>query len=381
MKKLLLSALALSAFAANAQTVKKVILHDYTGVNCQFCTDGTVKLEALAAANPTNFIPVQIHAGTYTPAGSPLRTTEGSAIDAMVGKYGYPCGTLDMTRYPPANDANWTGIGMNRGAWAPAFNVQKALTAVASISINNRKKTGPATYEADVVVQFNAVPSGSHPVTLNVFILEDSIKATKTDNNLRQINYQAPSPLTYEDHGYMHNNVLRKVLFGAWGKTISNITATTKHTEHITFTVDTAAAPVGMNRNNIRIVAFIAYNGPTQDDKSVLNGEMLSVSKTFFPSGVNEVVNNVEIMSAYPNPAKIGSVVNIEYNITTPQLVTMNVYNMAGQKVATPFVSNEVEGGHTIMWKTGLTPNLVPGTYIVEVATAEGRQTQRITLQ
>ena len=60
---------------------------------------------------------------------------------------------------------------------------------------------------------------------------------------------------------------------------------------------------------------------------------------------------------------------------------TLNVYNMAGQKVATPYVSNEVEGGHTIMWKTGLTPNLVPGTYIVEVATAEGRQTQRITLQ
>ncbi len=381
MKKLLLGVFAFSALAANAQ-VKKVILHDYTGVNCQYCTDGTVKLEALAVANPTNFIPVQIHAGTYTPAASPLKTAEGSTIDAIVGKYGYPCGTVDMTRYPPANDAQWTGIGMNRGAWAAAFNVQKATTAVASISINNRKKTGPATYEADVVVEFTATPSGTNDVNLNVFILEDSIKATKTDNNLRQINYTAPSPLTYEDHGYKHNNVLRKALFGAWGKTIpdSLTVANKKYVEHITFTVDTSAAPVGINRNNMRIVAYIAYNGATQDDKSILNGEMLSVSKTFFPTGVNEIANNVEIMSAYPNPAKIGSVVNVEYNISTSQEVTLNVYSMTGQKVATPWVSYETEGGHTIQWKTGLY-NLVPGTYIVEVATAEGRQTQRITLQ
>lgn len=381
MKKLLLSALALSAFAATNAQVKKVLLHDYTGVNCQFCTDGTVKLETMYAANPNNFIPVQIHTGGYTPAGSPLKTPQGDSIDAFADPSGYPAGTVDMFKYAPAGS---TGLAMGRQHWDPAFQAQKAKPAIASISINNRKKTGPATYEADIVIQFNTAPTAGQPVSLNVFILEDSIKATKTNNMLRQINfasgpYGGASPLSYEDHGYKHNNVLRKVLFNTWGKDLTNVTATSKHTEKITWTVDTSAAPVGISRSNMRIVAFIAYNATL--NKEILNAEMLSVSKTFFPSGVNEITNNVEIMSAYPNPAKLGSVVNIEYNITTPQVVTMNVYNMAGQKVATPYVSNEVEGGHTIMWKTGLTPNLVPGTYIVEVATAEGRQTQRITLQ
>lgn len=381
MKKLLLSALALSAFAATNAQVKKVLLHDYTGVNCQFCTDGTVRLEAIHAANPTNFIPVQIHTGGYTPSASPLKTAEGDAQDAFADPAGYPAGSVDMLKYTPSGS---TGIAMGRGYWDPAFQAQKAKPAIASISINNRKKTGPATYEADVVIQFNTAPTAGQDVALNVFILQDSIKATKTNNNLRQINYSGgpkggASPLTYEDHGYMHNNVLRKVLFGNWGKNLTGVSATSKHTEKITWTVDTSAAPLGIDRANMRVVAFIAYNSTL--DKEILNAEMLSVSKTFFPSGVNEIANNVEIMSAYPNPAKLGSVINIEYNITTPQVVTMNVYNMAGQKVATPYVSNEVEGGHTIMWKTGLTPNLVPGTYIVEVATAEGRQTQRITLQ
>ncbi len=381
MKKLLLSALALSALAANAQ-VKKVILHDYTGVNCQFCTDGTVKLEAIHAANPTNFIPVQIHTGIYTPAASPLKTVEGDTIDIFADPGGYPAGSVDMVKYAPAGS---TGAAMNRGYWDAAFQAQKVKPAIASISINNRKKTGPASYQADVVIQFNTAPTAGQPVSVNVFILQDSIRATKANNNLRQINfpagpYSGASPLSWEDHGYKHNNVLRKVLFGTWGKNIpGTITATTKHTETVSWTVDTSAAPVGIDRNNMRVVAFIAYNSTL--NKEILNAEMLSVSKTFFPAGVNEISNSVEIMSAYPNPAKLGSVVNIEYNITTPQVVTMNVYNMAGQKVATPYVSNEVEGGHTIMWKTGLTPNLVPGTYIVEVATAEGRQTQRITLQ
>ncbi len=381
MKKLLLSVLALSAFAANAQ-VKKVLLHDYTGVNCQFCTDGTVKIETIHAANPNNFIPVQVHTSGYTPASSPLKTAQGDSINAIVQPPGYPCGTVDMVKYAPSGSA---GLAMSRTAWDPAFQARKSMTAIASVSINNRKKVGPATYEADIVVQFNTAPTAGQPVSVNVFILEDSIKATKTNTALRQINfgggpYGGASPLSYEDHGYMHNNVLRKVLLNTWGKDIPGpITATTKHVEKVTWTVDTTASPVGINRANMRIVAFVAYNSTL--NKEVLNAEMLSVSKTFFPSGVNEITNNVEIMSAYPNPAKLGSVVNIEYNITTPQVVTMNVYNMAGQKVATPYVSNEVEGGHTIMWKTGLTPNLVPGTYIVEVATTEGRQTQRVTLQ
>lgn len=376
MKKLLLGALVFSAFASDAQ-VKKVLLHDYTGVNCQFCTDGTVRLEAIHANNPTNFIPVQIHAGIYTPASSPLKTPEGDAIDAFAQPQGYPAGTVDMVKYAPAATP---GAAMGRGSWEAAFNVRKALPAIASISINNRKKTGPATYEADVVIQFNTAPSAGQDVSINVFILEDSIKA---DGALKQINYSGgpysgASPLTYGTHGYKHNNVLRKTLLGNWGKNLTNVTATSKHTEKITWTVDTTASPVGINRANMRIVAYLAYN--TALNKEILNAEMLSVSKTFFPAGVDNVVNNVEIFSAYPNPAKLGSVVNVEYNISTPQLVTMNVYNMAGQKVATPYVSNEVEGGHTIMWKTGF-DNLAPGTYIIEVATAEGRQTQKVTLQ
>lgn len=386
MKKILLSVLVMASIATNAQTtVKKVILHDYTGVKCQFCTDGTVRLEAIAVANPTNFIPVQIHAPSYTPPASKLLSTEGTTIDNFVSKYGYPCGTVDMTRYPPANDANWTGIGMNRGAWSPAFDVQKVKTAIASVSIDNRVKVDATTFEADIVVEFNTMPTGTGPISVNAFIIEDSIKATKgTDyaqTNFGSGPYGGASPLTYEDHGYMHNNVFRDALLGAWGKNLAlPIQTGKKYTEHVTFTVPAGASPAGWVVENIRIVAFVAYNGSAEDDKNVINGEMMDVSTSFFKVGVENVKNNVEILSAYPNPAKLGSVVTLQFDIATSQKVTVNVYNSIGQLVATPYVSDDIAGGHSVQWKTGL-DDLTAGTYIIEVSTAEGRQTQKITLQ
>lgn len=384
MKKLLLGVLMLSAFGTYAQT-KKVILHDYTGVKCQFCTDGTVRIEQMLAADPVSFIPVQIHTGSYTPAGSPLKTAEGDAINTFAKPYGYPAGSVDMTAYPPAQDANWTGLAMNRGAWSAAYGVQVAKTALASVGIYNRKKLTDTTFEADVNVMFTTAPNGTDPITVNVFVLEDKIKAEKVGTaaatNFEQTNYSGgphggASPLTWKDHQYVHNNVLRQVLGSTWGFTgiVPNVPVLNQvYTKKITFTI-----PSTSDVANTRLVAFVSYNGAL--NKSVLNGEMLSVGKTFFPVGIEETVKNLEILSAYPNPAKAGDVVNVEFETTQSGLVTMNVYNSVGQLVATPYSSNDVKGGHFIQWKTGL-DNLAAGTYIIEVATADGAQTQKITLQ
>lgn len=383
MKKLLLGALMLSAFGTYAQT-KKVLLHDYTGVKCQYCTDGTVRIEAMLAADPVSFIPVQIHCGGYTPAGSPLSTTAGEAINTFSDPYGYPAGSVDMTAYPPAQDANWTGIAMNRGAWAAAYGVQVVKPAIASVGVFNRKKLTDTTFEADINVMFTTAPTGTDPIAVNVFILEDGIKAKNNGTpatDYRQSNYSAgphggASPLTWDDHQYVHNNVLRQVLGGTWGYpsvVASPVVVNTVYTKKVTFTI-----PSTSDVANTRIVAFVAYNGSV--NKEVINADMLSVGKTFFPANVEETVSGLEIYSAYPNPAKLGDVVNVEFQTKESGLVTMNVYNSVGQLVATPYSSNDVKGGHFIQWKTGLY-DLAAGTYVIEVSTANGKQTQKIVLQ
>lgn len=380
MKKLLLGLLLLSTFGSYAQ-VKKVILHDYTGAKCQYCTDGTLKIETMLTANPNTFIPVQIHAPSYTPSTSALKTAEGDAIDAAADPAGYPAGSVDMLKYTPSGS---TGIAMSRTYWDAAFQVQKVKPAIASVSINNRKKSGTTTitYEADVIIEFNTLPTAGVPVKWNVFLVEDSIKADGADYT--QTNYSGgphggASPLTFTTHGYVHNNALRKTLKGTWGAAVDTgaIVTSKKYTHHITFTYATGTPPIGNVAKNMRIIAFVAYDGAT--NKEVINGEMLSVSKTFYPTGVQNL-ENVTIMSAYPNPAKLGEVVNVYFDIKNDELVTMNVYSITGQKVATPYVSNDIAGGHFIQWKTGL-DKLTPGTYIIELATPSGKHTQQIVLQ
>lgn len=372
MKKLLLSGLLLSAITVNAQVVKKVVLYDYTGVGCQFCTDGTTIIEGLLTANPTNFLPVQIHTSTsYTPANSKLRTPEGDIYNTFAKPSGYPSGSVDFIKYNTEPN-----VAMSRSLWSPAFNVRKALTADMSLAIDDRIIDGSGNYTGTVNVKFANAPTAGVKYNVNIFVLQDSLKA---DPPYQQSNFSGgphggASPLTYATHKYVHNNILRKVLTGAWGDTAvikGDLNTDSVYTKSFSITLD----PDWGDPKNLRVLAFVT-NSAT---KEILNGEQISFT-AFGKVSVEQVSNKLEILSAYPNPAKIGDVVNVAFDIANNELVTMNVYNAVGQHVSTPYISKDVKGSHTIQWKTGL-DNLTPGLYIIEVATASGKQTQRITLQ
>lgn len=395
MKKLLLFGLMLTSVGAIAQT-KKVIIEDYTGVRCGFCVDGTYRIEQLEAANPTNLIPIAIHTSTnYTHANSPLRTVEGDAINSMVQPGGYPAGSVDRKIYGPSGS---TGIAMNRGYWSNAFNDRAALGGMASISIENVVRNNATEYEFDVNVQFTSAPQSGVPLKLQVYILEDGIEAAvhstaNAADDLRQVSYTTqyggngstsnPVFITSVDNSYYHNNVLRIAPGGPWGYNAfpsGGPALSTTYTQHVTFNSATGASPAGWVNDNLKIVAFVAYDGTAaNDEKSIINAEEYSLAGVY-PTSVNNVASNVEILSAYPNPAPVNSLVKVQYNMVESGNVKMNVYSLVGQLVAQPYSSTEVKGGHTIHWNPA-TDNLTPGVYLIEVSTANGKQIQKITLQ
>lgn len=393
MKKLLLASLMLTSIGGFAQT-KKVILEDYTGVKCGFCVDGTFKVEQLEAANPTNLIPIAIHTGGYTPSASPLKTAEGDAIDAMAQPSGYPSGAVDRKKY-----GSNTTVAMNRGSWAAAFNTQSALSAPVSVSIENVVRNNATDYEFDVNVEFTSMPNSGVPLKLQVYVLEDKVEAKNFGTggndpmNLLQVSYttqyggngstSAPVYLSSATNNYYHNNVLRKALGGTWGYS-DVIPATpvvnTVYTKHVTFSAKTGATPTGWVTENLEIVAFVAYDGSAaNDEKEILNAEEYSLKGTFI-TNVNNIAKGVEILNAYPNPANANDVIKVQYNIKNSETVTMRVLNLIGQEVATPYVSREVKGGHTIQWKAS-DYGLTSGIYLVEVSSASGKQVQRVTIR
>src|SRR5690606_36939061 len=157
--------------------------------------------------------------------------------------------------------------------------------------------------------------------------------------------------ITSSGNNFWHNHTLRAALGGNWGFPIASPEVGKEYTQHINFTIPATGVTQVWQKKELHVYAFVAYNGGTKQDKEVLKAEELSI-KAFHKVGIDDVVSqSISLLNAYPNPARTTDVVKIEYNIANSEVVTMKVFNMMGQQVAQPYVSNEVKGGHTIHWR------------------------------
>ncbi|HRO41355.1 MAG TPA: Omp28-related outer membrane protein [Flavipsychrobacter sp.] len=368
MKKLFLlsGSLMLSASVFAQTTVKKVIIEDYTGGWCGWCPEGTVILEGLEAQYPTQMIPIANH------NGDALQTAEGAAVDAALNVTSYPNGSVDRKLFSGEPKTSFS-----RGKWTNYFNQRKAETAKVSVGFANKKlTTSTGTYEADIKVKFVSQPTAGVPLKVQVYILEDSIPAT---GNYYQLNFSSSIQGGKDTLSpWFHNATLRDALGGNWGFATA-IPATpvvgTEYTQPISFTI-----PAGWVKKHIQLVAFVAYDGAVASgQKEILNSEEVKLS-SFFPTSVNDLKDEVSFINTYPNPASANQVVKIEYNIEKSSVVSLKVYNALGQLVASPYISNEVVGTHTIHWRPSEN-GLTSGIYILELATENGKKVQRLNLK
>src|SRR5690606_11921770 len=103
----LIVALSLPLFGY-AQTIvntnpenKKVILEEFTGINCVYCPQGHAIAKQIQDNNPGNVFLINVHQGGFaTPSGNQpdFRTPFGNAIvnqSYICGGFGYPTGTLN----------------------------------------------------------------------------------------------------------------------------------------------------------------------------------------------------------------------------------------------------------------------------------------------
>lgn len=358
MKKLFLPFIFVSfTLATNAQTVKKVILEDYTGTWCGWCPEGTVVIDGMVAANPTGFIPVASH------NGDGLVISEGSAVQSGLSINSFPSGAIDRFKF---NDQ--TKVAISRSYWTSKFSERVATPAIASVSFSNLVKTATG-YTAKVNVKFSSAPTSGVPVKLNVYILEDSISAS---GSLNQSNYSSSvqggaSPLT----NWFHNNTLRAALGGAWGYTdfLNTVAVGTTYTKDISITLGSGWVP-----KQIKVVAFVAYDGATgaaTTGKEIINAESVDL-KSFYPLGIGNVNQDFSEAKIYPNPANTNDILKLTFNLKKDSKVHLDILNILGQTVSTPYISDEIQGTHTIQMSSSMIRNFVPGLYFARLTTENG---------
>ena len=223
---------------------RKVVLEEFTGVNCGNCPDGHRRANALRDAHPGEVFLINIHQGSYAyPAEIDLRTNYGDALASQAGINSYPNATINRHSF------NGSIAVADRTAWTSLS--EGLLSTEAYANIAAKATVDWQTREMQVTVQ--VYYTGNSPAStnyLNVALLQDYIYGPQAgmNANMEQV----------DGNQYVHMHALRDLITGQWGEEITTTIQGSFVEKTYTYTIPEAVREVPVEMGNISVVAFLA---------------------------------------------------------------------------------------------------------------------------
>ena len=238
---------------------RNVILEEFTGRNCGYCTDGHRIANEIMAANPGRVWAINIHAGGYAPTTYPnMITQDGNTIHGGFSISGYPTGVVNRS----------TSNGVDRGQWNSQANNQMNQASecnIAGMAVVN-PQTRTATITVEVYYTGNSTVDQNY---LTVAMLQDSILGSQAD-------YGNYNPSQWVGNQYSHMHVLRDVIStSAWGDPISPTTQGTLITRTYEYQIpEIIGSPNGVevDIDNIFFLAWVAERQQGNAYRPILTG-------------------------------------------------------------------------------------------------------------
>lgn len=224
---------------------RNVILEEFTGRGCGYCTDGHRIANEIMANNPGRVWAINIHAGGYALTSYPnMITTDGNTIHGGFSISGYPCGVVNRT----------TAAAIDRGQWNNQANTQ--MNQASECNVAGSVKVNPDTRIATITVEVYYTGNSSVSENyLTVAMLQDSILGSQSD-------YGNYNPTQWLNGQYVHMHILRDVITeSAWGEAISPTTAGTLITKTYEYQIpEVIGSPNGVDvvLDNIFFLAWVS---------------------------------------------------------------------------------------------------------------------------
>jgi len=275
---------------------RNAVLEMFNGINCAYCDDGDLRAQQLANAFPGRVVRIIIHTGALadTLPGQPdFRTPFGPPLDSMVAVAAYPSGSMNRMVWPgtysqppyfPQNPPNNLAI-RRQGWWDSSYPNTGTGGAIILNGGNTPVNIGAETIwdnitrELTVHVELYYTASDTVDNKLNVVFLENGIVGEQ-------------STINGVDSFYVHNHMLRYMITGQWGDTVSTTSQGTLVSRFYTYTV-----PVGFNIDSSEIAVFV-----TQHENKHTHTAILVDAKNGSTVGIN-VQDELKNIGVYPNPA------------------------------------------------------------------------------
>ena len=268
MKKFTFALMALLAFTFSLKAQqyvstepanRNVILEEFTGRGCGYCTDGHRIANELMAAHPGRLWAINIHAGSYAQTSYPnMITPDGNTIHGGFSISGYPTGVVNRS----------TSNGIDRGQWGNQSNNQ--LNQASECNIAGMAVVNPQTRMATITVEVYYTGNSSVDQNyLTVAMLQDSILGSQAD-------YGNYNPTQWVGNQYCHMHILRDVISeSAWGDPISPTTQGTLITRTYEYQIpEIIGSPNGVevDIDNIFFLAWVAERQQGNAYRPILTG-------------------------------------------------------------------------------------------------------------
>lgn len=362
-KQFLTLVLCCLSFFTNGQTVRKVLVEEFTGAWCGGCPAAALEVEDIEANAPLNTVALAWH------EWDDLEIPEWPAVRDAFGVVSYPAAAIDRYKY-----AGNPHIFIGYLFMQQRFQERNIIPAIASIGMRDLYFDGNA-YNFSVDMRFSSAPMTSAPVKFNVYITEDSIPAT---GNLAQTNYLSnlqggANPL----QNWYHNETVRRGLYGSWGITgpiPPQPTPTITYSQNMSFVPDPS-----WDISHLNLVAYLAYDGDTALNlKQVINAETVRLQDLLNSTGINEVSHRTLQCNVYPNPVRLQDKIRIAIQSPHTGTVKIELFNSLGKCISLPYTSFEVAGMHTFEWNTSqATEKCSPGIYQLRITTDQGESVSK----
>lgn len=285
---LLLSSLATTfAFAQLpvSQTAenRNVVLEEFTGIYCVFCPDGHKRANQLKANNPGDVVLVNIHTGSFAnPSGGDpdFRTTFGSALANQSGLTGYPAGTINRQLFSGLSQGS--GTAMSRGDWAGAAATVLADSSYVNVAMDAVVDVTARTMTIDVEMYYTGTAPSFN--MLNIVLMQNNILGPQTGGATFY-----PQMVT-SDGEYRHMHMLRDMITGQWGDSITNIVQGQVISRQYTYNIPTGVNGVPVELADIEVAAFL-----TEGNQYIVTGQYGAITYTNFANSVDLGLNSVTV--------------------------------------------------------------------------------------
>jgi hypothetical protein len=328
---LTIASIGLLSLTTFAQTIvstspenRKVILEEFTGINCVFCPQGHAIAQAIQDANPGNVFLINIHTGGFANPGTgqpDYRTPFGSAIAAQSNLAGYPAGTVNRQVFP-GQGQNPGSTAMSRSQWTSASNATLAQGSYVNVGV-----------EAEVDVQTNEIT-----VHVEAFYTGDSPEpVNKLNVALLQNNTLGPQVGGNAGNEYVHMHRLVWMLTGQWGDDVTTTTTGSFVDRTYTYTIPADYNGIPVELADLEVVAFL-----TETTQNIPSGSGA------FPTYVN---------LANANDASLRDVRDIIDQCEETITPVVEIQNLGQNTLTTLDITYSVNGGtpEVYTWNGNLT--------------------------